>query len=202
MRWWLGPSSLLARGHDNNRTEHERGAALASKEIKPSYPKQDVESKNEVFDAAADFLAFVVIPRHVWASSARCLGVREKKHGLLHRLCVRGGTGSALRGCISLCPHSNVHTAASGPRRGMLRESSRRVHGHAAPKVLTDVNAAHGGIKIILCFMSKLRLQEAGPRLRVVVDNWLGKRLERLRLQPIMSEIRWSTSCVLNDVHH
>lgn len=33
--------------------------------VNSSYPEQDVEAKNEVFDAATDFVAFEMIPRHV-----------------------------------------------------------------------------------------------------------------------------------------
>lgn len=44
-------------------SEVEKGAASQNKKI--TYPEQDVESKNEVFDAAADFLPFIKIPRHV-----------------------------------------------------------------------------------------------------------------------------------------
>lgn len=39
--------------------------------------------------------------------------------------------------------------------------------------------------------------RRAGPLLRVVVSDWLGERLNRLRLRPIVSEERWGISCVL-----
>lgn len=47
----------------------------------------------------------------------------RKKHGLLHRLCVRDGTGSAPRGCISLCPLQMFTRPLQKRTRSMLGEA-------------------------------------------------------------------------------
>lgn len=146
MRRWSGPFSRLAGGLDNNRTEPERGAEEYNN--KPSHPKQDVESEDEVFDAAADVVAFVLIPRHVWG----------EEHGLLYRLCVRGGTGSALRGGITTGSASNLLTAgfesASGACRGLLEACARGV-------AEGGERAVNPRIKKIRYFLGELRLEEA-----------------------------------------
>jgi len=155
---------------------------------KASHPEQDVEPEDEVFDAAADFVAFVLIPRHVGASSAREGG---EKHTACFTGFVCGGEQVQRSGeSFPLVPLQKDLTAGSGSASGACRDGGPgRVHTPSRgeiPKAAGNAVKPQNNKKKNPLFSGRIAPDGGVPLLREVVADWLRQTLERLRMQPIV----------------
>lgn len=117
-----------------------------------------------------------MIPRHVWASSARCLCVEEKTRPASQALCAGRNRFSAPG--MHFTWSAAAAAAASHPHREHVERGSRTRSHTQHWRQTADGNAVNRRIKMSLYFVGKLRLQEAVPLLRAVVSDWLERDLK------------------------